>query len=63
MHNQFINLGNLLEIIVQHLLTEKKDLSWLSGWVSPSESTSICNAYWREPTMNYNIKLSNVMIH
>ena len=39
----------------------RDDLSWLLGWVSNGECTSVCDAHWIGPTGNHDARLSIVM--
>ena len=62
-HNQFMDLGNLVKTVIILPPNWKDDLSWSSGWVSHGKCTNVCDAHWTRTIVNHDIRLSIVMIH
>ena len=42
---------------------QRDDLSWLLGWISYGECTSVCDAHQTGPTVNHDARLSIIMIN
>ena len=54
-----MGLGNLLEVIVHHLLIGGDGWSWLLGWVSHGECISMYGYTLDRPTVSHDLRLSS----
>ena len=58
-HNRFIGLGNLLEVVVHHLLIEGMTGFGYQDWF-PMVSALVCMVtHWIRPTISYDLRLSS----